>query len=69
MTWLFHAVRAVLYLVGAVGFAVFGVWHRLSERRHPVIAAADVHRLLVIRLEHPSEEPGHAPADAPVKPG
>jgi hypothetical protein len=32
-------------------------------------ALARLQDLLVTRLEHPSEEPGHAPADAPLKPG
>jgi hypothetical protein len=43
---------------------------RMARQRLAVEGAlARSQDLLVIRLEHPSEEPGRAPAEAPVKPG
>jgi hypothetical protein len=45
-------------------------WLKMARQRLAVEGAlARLQDLLVIRLEHPSEEPGHAPADAPLKPG
>jgi hypothetical protein len=45
-------------------------WLRMARQRLAVEKALGRSQdLLVIRLEHPSEEPGRAPADAPVKPG
>ncbi len=45
-------------------------WLRMARQRLAVEGAlARLQDLLVIRLEHPSEEPGPAPADAPLKPG
>jgi hypothetical protein len=45
-------------------------WLKMARQRLAVEGAlARLQDLLVIRLEHPSEEPGHAPADPPLKPG